>query len=192
MEQHLTTIRNQFESNIKKITENLARRADEGGKLSISKMDENQLVHYNLAYHTAEFNIADYFLNYSEQNGDMEKDMASAFIGEAFNRFRGELAGRADEYGLSAGDISSLFTQELNEAIQKSVEKSKYDRIAEKVIAGEYGNPGADDYNEIRDVYRKIAEQTVMPHAEHVHRHDDFIPDDILNELVNNGAFGLS
>ena len=192
MEQHLQTIRNQFESNIKKITENLARRADDGGKLSISKMDENQLVHYNLAYHTAEFNIADYFLNYAQQNGDMEKDMASAFLGEAFNRFRGELAGRAEEYGLSPADISGLFTQDLNDAIQKSVDKGIYDRVAEKVIAGEYGNVGADDYAEIRDLYRKIAEQTVMPHAEHVHRHDDFIPEDILNELINNGAFGLS
>ncbi|HBS04400.1 MAG TPA: acyl-CoA dehydrogenase [Leptospiraceae bacterium] len=192
MEQHLQTIRNQFQASIKKITENLARRADDGGKLSISKMDENQLVHYNLAYHTAEFNIADYFLNYSDQNGDMEKDMASAFIGEAFNRFRGELAGRAEEYGLGPDEISGLFTQELNEAIQKSVEKSKYDRIAENVIAGQYGNLATEDYNEVRDVYRKIAEQTVMPHAEHVHRHDDFIPDDILSELINNGAFGLS
>lgn len=192
MEQHLQTIRNQFESSIKRITENLARKADNGGKLSISKMDENQLVHYNLSYHTAEFNIADYFLNYAEEHGEMEKDMASAFIGEAFNRFRGELAGRAEEYGLSSDDITALYTAEMNSAIQSSVEKSKYDRIAEKVIAGQYGDLATEDYNEIRDVYRKIAEQTVMPHAEHVHRNDDFIPDEILTELINNGAFGLS
>lgn len=178
---------------IKKVTETLARRAEDGGKLSISKMDENQLIHYNLAYHTAENYIADYYLKYAAERGDQEKDMATLFAGEALNRWRGELAGRMEEYGIEAGELNELFSTELNSIIQESIKSARYNAVADRAIeSGQFGDNDTADFDEIRDVYRKIAENTVMPHAEHVHRHDDFIPDEILDELVNNGAFGLS
>lgn len=191
--ENISQIQSRFDQALTKITEILAKKSADGDRVSVSKMDENQLVHYNLSYHTAENYIANHFVEYAKENGDLEKDMAVLFLGEAFNRFRGELAGRTDEYGLDASDIADLFSPEITALVQEACNKDRYDRVAKAVIEdGQYGNLATADYDEIRDVYRKIAEQTVMPHAEHVHRHDDFIPDDILNELINNGAFGLS
>ena len=34
---------------LKQVTETLAKRSEEKGQVSVSKMDENQLVHYNLS-----------------------------------------------------------------------------------------------------------------------------------------------
>ncbi|HNE22982.1 MAG TPA: acyl-CoA dehydrogenase, partial [Leptospiraceae bacterium] len=46
---------------LKQVTETLAKRSEEKGQVSVSKMDENQLVHYNLSYSTAEKRISDHF-----------------------------------------------------------------------------------------------------------------------------------
>lgn len=192
MQQSINALKQLYDSKLAKLTDGLAKASAKDQKVSVSRMDENQYVHYNLAYCTAEKSIADYFLIYSETKSDLEKNMAYLFYADAFQHFRSEVSSRQNEYTLSSNDISDLFSESANAAVAKLLDKNNFDLVANAVLESQYGSLDTDDFNEIRDLYRKIAENTVMPHAEHVHRHDTFIPDEILQEVINNGAFGLS
>lgn len=187
-----TRLKESFDRSLEKMTARLAKASASHGSLSVSMMDKNQYVHYNLAFCTAEKYIAEHFLNYAETLGIQEKAMASVFYAEAFHHFRSEVSSRPAEYMLDPSDVSDLFTAEVGQAVSALLDSRKYDLIAEGILEGNYGQLATDDFKEIREVYHRIAENTVMPHAEHVHRHDDFVPDEILQELINNGAFGLS
>ncbi len=45
---------------------------------------------------------------------------------------------------------------------------------------------------EIRSNVRAFAEREIAPHAEHIHRHDDLIPERFITEMGKAGYFGLS
>jgi len=197
MEPTIQKLQQDTASALKEITESLAKKSAVNGQLSVPKMDENQLVHYNLAYHTAEANIADQFLKYSEdaslKTGPLEKDMATLFMGETLHRLRSELSSRPDEYGISNDTLNKLFSSDTTKAIQSAIAASRYNSVGDRLLAGEYGQMGlSEDHMMMRDTFKSFAEEKVMPHAEHVHRNDDFVPDEILEGLTEMGAFGLS
>ena len=45
---------------------------------------------------------------------------------------------------------------------------------------------------EVRANVRAFAEREVAPHAEHIHRHDDLVPERVISEMAKLGYFGLS
>jgi (2S)-methylsuccinyl-CoA dehydrogenase len=45
---------------------------------------------------------------------------------------------------------------------------------------------------EVRDNVRTFAEREVAPHAEHIHRHDELVPERFIAEMAKLGYFGLS
>lgn len=45
---------------------------------------------------------------------------------------------------------------------------------------------------EVRANVRAFAEREIAPHAEHIHRHDDLIPERFISEMGKAGYFGLS
>ncbi len=44
----------------------------------------------------------------------------------------------------------------------------------------------------VHDTFRRFAEDKVRPVAEHIHRHNDDIPEDVIDGLAELGTFGLS
>ena len=63
-------------------------------------------------------------------------------------------------------------------------------------LAGLAGQPGPrhldSDFEMVQDTFRKFADDKLVPVAEHIHRHNDDIPEDIISGLAEMGAFGLS
>ncbi|MBX7058032.1 MAG: acyl-CoA/acyl-ACP dehydrogenase [Leptospirales bacterium] len=194
MKDVVSRLNEKLSQTLKQVTNNLAERSLDNGQISVAKMDENQVIHYNLAYHTAESNIANYMGDYAwSQGGAVEQDMALIFAGEALNRLRGELAGRQQEYGISDGELNDLFSAENNRVIQEAQKAERYNQLAEEALKGNFGLSGLnEDQTTLRDTFRQFADEVVAPRAEHVHRHDDFVPDEILNGLVEMGAFGIT
>src|SRR5258708_38152569 len=45
---------------------------------------------------------------------------------------------------------------------------------------------------EIRGNVRAFAERDVAPHAERIHRHDELVPERLIEEMARAGYFGLS
>jgi len=44
----------------------------------------------------------------------------------------------------------------------------------------------------VRETFHRFAEEKVRPHAEHVHRTNGDIPEEIIEGLAELGGFGLS
>src|SRR3546814_1017107 len=49
-----------------------------------------------------------------------------------------------------------------------------------------------DDFELVQDTFRRFAVDKLAPIAEHIHRHNDDIPEEIISGLAEMGAFGLS
>ena len=45
---------------------------------------------------------------------------------------------------------------------------------------------------EVRSTVRQFAEREIAPHAEHIHRHDELIPERFISAMGELGYFGLS
>lgn len=52
--------------------------------------------------------------------------------------------------------------------------------------------PLDDTLTEVRANVRAFADREVMPHAEHIHRHDELVPERFIREMAKLGYFGLS
>jgi (2S)-methylsuccinyl-CoA dehydrogenase len=66
--------------------------------------------------------------------------------------------------------------------------------IGEAVIgaAGRLAWPLDETLEEIRGNVRAFADREVAPHAEHIHRHDELVPERVIGEMAKLGYFGLS
>ncbi|MBV8761115.1 MAG: acyl-CoA/acyl-ACP dehydrogenase [Deltaproteobacteria bacterium] len=66
--------------------------------------------------------------------------------------------------------------------------------IGEAAIAseGRLKWPLDEVLEEVRANVRAFAEREIAPHAEHIHRHDDLIPERFITEMGKAGYFGLS
>ncbi len=197
MKQDLERLRDSIRSTLAEVTGSIAQRCSQGGKISVAKMDENQLVQYNLSLHTAEARIAERFLEYAYDaaagTGALEQDMAALFLGETFARLRTELSNRPNDYGMSAERIAGLFVPDLGRIVEDCTSIARYNRLGEAALDGAFGALAlGEDHQMMRDTFRSFAEDVVMPLAEHVHREDAFVPEEILSGLAEMGAFGLS
>jgi (2S)-methylsuccinyl-CoA dehydrogenase len=180
------------------VTKRLAKKNSENGKVSVSKMDKTQHVFYQLAWLTAQQRVAENFIVYawdeSKGTGELEKQMALSFAGETITNVRSELAARPAEYELTYPEIfSKLFTDEINGYVESAAKIENYIDITDKIVdLGHFGAYGlSEDHENFRQIFKDFAENVVVPQAEHVHRHDDLIPMEIINGLKDMGCFGL-
>ena len=182
---------------LKRITEHLAKSAEEAGRISTSKIDANQLVHYNLAWHTAQARISEVFTQYAANKGigcgEHESNMSLLFAAEAYNHLRSEVAGRQQEYGLGNDVLNDLFSTQNNQLLQEAQAHTRYNAVADMVLEKQYGPIGLNsDHKTMCETFRQFADEVVQPLAEHVHCNDEFVPDAILSGLVEMGAFGIT
>ncbi len=179
------------------LTSALAQKAQSQGRISNSKIDENQLIHYNFAYHSAEAQLAAHFAKYSKQKekgaGELEENMAILFAGESLSHLRCELANRQAEYGIPSEEMNKLFSARNNQLIQEALSYKRYNAVADKVLQQNYGySQLTEEQTMMRDTFRQFADEVVSPQAEQTHRHDHFIPDNIIDGLSEMGAFGIT
>jgi (2S)-methylsuccinyl-CoA dehydrogenase len=58
--------------------------------------------------------------------------------------------------------------------------------------SGRIAWPLDETLDEVRANVRAFAEREVAPHAERIHRHDELVPDRVIDEMAKLGYFGLS
>ena len=67
------------------------------------------------------------------------------------------------------------------------------ERLADECIKHGTGpNHLDDDFELVADTFRRFAEDKIRPVAEHVHRTNGDVPEDIITGLAEIGGFGLS
>jgi (2S)-methylsuccinyl-CoA dehydrogenase len=145
-------------------------------------LDANQVVAYDLAHAAAAIRGATFVLDYGGL-GEEEAAVAVAFAAEAVYDLMAKTLGREEQWGLAAAAL---------EGARSFVSAHR----SPEFVAGLARRPGDrhldEDFQLVQETFRRFAEDRIQPAAEHVHRANGDIPDDVISGLAEIGTFGLS
>jgi len=144
--------------------------------------DAQQVLAYDVAHAAAAVATAQAMLTYGE-HGDVEARLACAFAADVIHDLITKIAGRESMWGLEVAPLRAA-----HPLLESFRDPSFLAALAEQ--------PGSrhldDDFDLVQQTFRAFAEKEVVPVAEHVHRTNGDVPEEIITGLAEIGAFGLS
>jgi (2S)-methylsuccinyl-CoA dehydrogenase len=144
--------------------------------------DSAQVLAYDVAHAAAGAATARVLLDYGAK-GEQEAAIACAFAADVVHDLGARLAGREQAWGDRVAALGSV-TDHL--AAYRDPE----------FLAALAETPGRrhldDDMDLVRDTFRSFGANVIAPQAEHVHRTNGDVPEDVITGLAELGAFGLS
>ena len=157
-------------------------------------VDEAQIEVFDLALCWAEIEAARAALDAAEQGVGGADGLGGAltrhFCADVVATLIGRLRSRPGAFGISKqsidGDSARFVDATLAPAAIVELGRALC-RRGGRVDDGLTGHHAL-----MRDTFRRFAEERVRPVAEHIHRDDAMIPDDIIDGLRELGCFGLS
>jgi (2S)-methylsuccinyl-CoA dehydrogenase len=162
---------------------NLGARAER----SDVAIDAHQQLAYDLAHAASAVENAQAVLDYGNR-GELEARISAAFVADVAYDVMIKVLGREEEWGIAPGSLdsalpfirsyrSSAFLADLGDALMES-----------------NGGPRHldPDFEMVQDTFRRFADQEIRTRAEHVHRHNEDVPEEIISGLADMGGFGLS
>jgi len=165
----------------------LAAAAAVEGRVSVSKLDEHQVVAYDLAHAAAAVEGCRAMLDYGTK-GDLEARLTCAFVADAVWDLASKLLGREGPWGQDAAELASALP-----FVEAHRDPAFLAALADDCREQETGpNHLSEDFELVRETFRRFAEDKVRPVAEHVHRTNGDIPEEIIAGLAEIGGFGLS
>jgi (2S)-methylsuccinyl-CoA dehydrogenase len=153
----------------------IARLADGG-------ITEQQVLAYDVAHAAAAVRTGRSLLTYA-QHGPIEERISAAFIADAVAELAGKVFGRETEWGIDGGALDST---------RAYVAAYRSPEFLAELAPHEGPRHLGDDFEMVQDAFRRFAEEKLKPIAEHIHRTNGDIPEDIISGLAEMGAFGLS
>ncbi|MCG8610199.1 MAG: acyl-CoA dehydrogenase family protein [Pseudomonadales bacterium] len=171
------------------------------GRISATRLDDYQLVSYDLAFCAAEVRAARSMLQVAEgrlndEHFPFEERTAVLFCAEIIENIRARIQPRCREYGLTRELLAeTLETQSVLEFCESELSTLRYVELGGMVLSqtAHYGEPELDEDKAImRETFRDFATEIVQPLSESIHREDLIVPDEILQPLIEMGCFGLS
>ena len=175
----------------------VASKRTEGGK----GIDDEQVHCERLAYTATEVRAARDLLTYARNAAANQSDpavtaMAGVFAGEVALKLRAQIEAHPVEFGLSEERLNAtLGSAELRTLIRGATADKTVSAIGRHVMEQRGVNHSwlSDDMASMtRDSVRQFAEAEVTPRAEHIHRHDDLVPDELIEKMGELGFFGMS
>lgn len=173
--------------------------AHEDGGFNAELLDEHQLVSYELAFVAAELAAVEAVIDHLEKSDHqstinaLNSAILQMFCAEALQTSLGRLQKHAVDLGLSMAqfvdvinepkysDLLSHLGSENLSAIGALIQEQNCKRLVS----------GLDSEKEmVRDSFARFASDVVAPLAERIHRHDEDIPDLIINQAAQLGCFG--
>ena len=165
----------------------LAENATDNGRISVSKLDQHQVVAYDLAHAAAAVAGSRVMLAYA-QHGDLEAKLSYAYIADVFADIVSRLVGRETEWGVDPADLAGA-----HDFVAAHRDPAFLEALADELPRHGTGPAHLDDeFDMVRDTFHRFAEDKIRPVAEHIHRTNSDIPDDIINGMAEIGGFGLS
>ncbi len=166
---------------------NLARASLDAGKVSVAKLDEHQVIAYDLAHAAAAVEAARVMCTYGEK-GDVESMLARAFVADAVADVVGRLVGREQLWGVDPAVLAPAHDFVAAHRAPEFLE-ALADRCAEQ---GTGPTHLGSDFELVAETFRRFADDKIRPAAEHVHRTNADVPEEIIAGLAEIGGFGLS
>ena len=144
--------------------------------------DKNQTLAYDIAHVAAAVATAKSLLPYGAK-GTTEGNITCAFTADMVHDFVSRLIGREQAWGVDPSLFSSA-----HDFVQTYRAPNFLASLAE--VQGP--RHLASDFEMVQDTFRSYANKVIAPQAEHVHRHNGDVPEEIISGLAEIGAFGLS
>ena len=145
-------------------------------------VDANQVIAYDVAHAAAAVGTARSTLLYG-QSGDVEAAIAAAFVADVVADLAGKVAGREALWGVEPGWTAP---------VSSFLEAQRAPAVLAELATTEGPRHLGEDFELVRETFHRFAEDKVRPHAEHVHRTNADIPEDVIEGLAELGGFGLS
>ena len=144
--------------------------------------DRHQTLAYDLAHASAQVHTARSLLDYGAK-GDTEGRITCAFTADMIHDLITRLAGREASWGVEAAPL-------------RDAHAFLATYRAPEFVASLATTPGPrhldSDFEMVQDTFRSFAENEIKPRAEHVHRFNEDVPEEIISGLAEMGVFGLS
>lgn len=139
-------------------------------------------------------------LNADGRLGEMENLLLQIGFGEYLNQIRGGIPMSQGEivrlHDLGVEDVSALDNSAivaLSNGNTDGARKRLVELMIERDGVATFGDTGLDEeYEMIRDQFRRFADEKVVPFAHEWHLKDELIPMEILTEMGELGVFGLT
>ncbi|MGD9763187.1 MAG: acyl-CoA dehydrogenase family protein [Candidatus Binatia bacterium] len=176
----------------------VASRRTESGK----RIDDEQVHCERLAYAATEARAARDLLAYANalagagESDPVIADMAGVFAGEIAAKLRAQIESHPAAFGIGDERLAATLRRP---AVRALIEAATADEavaaIGRHVIEQRGANHswlGDEMAGMTRDSVRQFAEAEVLPIAEHIHRHDDLVPDALIAKMGELGFFGMS
>ncbi|MGI9623833.1 MAG: acyl-CoA dehydrogenase family protein [Acidimicrobiales bacterium] len=145
-------------------------------------VQDDQVFLYDLSHAAAGISMCGTALEYAEQ-GEDEARLAIVFTGRIIAQLGSTLWAANERWGVA--DDALAAAQPFAAAATTA-----------DFVAGAADRPGAahlpDDLEMVADTFRRFGEDKIAPQAEHIHRQDLDIPQDIIDGVAELGCFGLS
>ncbi len=154
----------------------VARLAETGS------VDADQVLAYDIAHAAAAVETARSMLDYGAK-GDDEGGLTCLFVADAIADLGSKLWGREAMWGVAADALDGardFVAAWRDPAVLASFAETPGDRHLD------------DDFELVQDTFRRFAEDQVVPVAEHIHRENSDIPEELIQGLAEMGLFGLS
>jgi (2S)-methylsuccinyl-CoA dehydrogenase len=173
-----------------------ARKITENGK----RIDDHQVLSERVAYATTERRAARELVDYvgsvqaEGRSSDILERTAVAGVGELVMRLRNRIEPAVEDLGLGDAAIDEAFPAEIRSLLRAATHEALFREIGRHAVEtrGRNDTPLDDVLEQVREAVREFAEGEIAPHAEHIHRNDDLIPEAFISKMGELGYFGLS
>ncbi len=144
--------------------------------------DSAQVLAYDVAHAAAAVRTAESLLAYGS-HGEAEARIACAFAADALADLATRVIGRASHWGVAAGWMGPA----------EGFVASFRDPAFLASLADQPGDRHLDtDFELVRETFHRFAEEQIRPRAEHIHRANTDIPEEIISGMAEMGGFGMS
>jgi (2S)-methylsuccinyl-CoA dehydrogenase len=172
---------------VERAANRLADLAADGTRVSVGKLDEHQVLAYDLAHAAAATEGSRVMLEYA-QHGEIESMLARAYIADAVSDLVARVVGREAMWGsgLDAfGDAMPFVDAHRAPEFLAGLGDA---------VAQHGTGPGhlSEDFELVAETFRRFADDRIRPVAEHVHRTNGDVPEALISGLAELGGFGLS
>jgi len=144
--------------------------------------DAQQTLAYDLAHAAAQVETARSLVDYGSK-GDLEARITCAFTADMAHDLITRLCGREELWGIEPAPMRAAHPF-LARFRTPAFLADLADRPGPRHLDA--------DFELVQDTFRSFADREIVPRAEHVHRHNADVPEEVIAGLAEMGAFGLS
>jgi (2S)-methylsuccinyl-CoA dehydrogenase len=165
----------------------LARASLDDGRLSVAKLDGQQAIAYDLAHAAAAVEAARVMCGYAE-HGEVESMLARAYVADAISDIVARLIGRENLWGVDPATLAPA-----HDFVAAHRAPTFLEALADQCAKDGTGPTHlGSDFELVAATFRRFSDDKIRPVAEHVHRTNADVPEEIISGLAEIGGFGLS